>query len=408
VLVDLEVLDEQGGTIPSTFTAVSLDPGILVTADDNFLPEYDADGVLSIPEEVTRFRLNVIATDNIVSTTIHVTSGDLTLDIPVKTTPVEIAAGFSTTTPGLGEEITVTSPSGLLFTAATEVTFENAPNGIVTDIAADGSTLTFIAIPGTIGAPTFTEVGLAVSPDITYDLTATAEITAEPAPESIPAVFSTLTPDGGEAVTVSAAGWHFLWTTSVTIGGAAGTTIGVAADGSSLTFLPVPGSTGIPTFMGLEIEGVSGVPIQTDAQDEVTTGATVAPLAGTDDPGTAPLITTPASGETFAFYDAGSRAGDCDGVPCNWYKIEITTPGDVDFVGVWSNTTDLGVYVTDDAFTTIGACDAHGNGAGANPEECTVTFEVAGTYYIQMQDFGPFYPSDNAEPDWTFISMTAH
>ena len=149
LLAVVSVLDEQGAVMPATFTAVSLDPGIIVTADSNFLPEYDAEGVLRIPEEVTRLRLNIIATDNIVSTTIRVTSGDLTLDISVKSMPIEgILATFSTVTPGLGEEITVTSQSGLVFTDATEVTFEGFPNGIITDLAVDGSTLTFIAIPG--------------------------------------------------------------------------------------------------------------------------------------------------------------------------------------------------------------------------------------------------------------------
>src|SRR5690606_2360740 len=70
--------------------------------------------------------------------------------------------------------------------------------------------------------------------------------------------------------------------------------VDIAPDGSSLTFIPIAGSTGIPSFTGLEIEGVPGLPLNIPAEDAITTGATVAAaIAGTDDAGAAPEFDLP-------------------------------------------------------------------------------------------------------------------
>lgn len=286
--------DAAGGARAAEFEILAVDAGITVERDESFLPEYDSDGTLIPPTSANRVRYSVTAGATPGAYSFQVGAGGQTATISVRVTPVELPATFSTTTPTVGEVITVTAPTGLLFTDATEVTFENDPDGIVTAVAPDGSTISFIAIPGTVGTPTFTAVALAYAPSITYDLVSTTEITAEATPASIPAVFSDLTPDAGQTVTVSAAGWHFLPTTGVVIGGVTAANVDIAPDGSSLTFIPIAGSTGIPSFAGLEIEGVPGLPINILAEDAITTGATVAAaIPGTDDANTAPAFDLP-------------------------------------------------------------------------------------------------------------------
>jgi hypothetical protein len=290
----VEAYDAGGSAREATFDFGSVGAGISVELDESFTPSYDADGNLLPPTSPTRVRYQVTAGSTIGTNSFQVTAGGQSLTITVRVTPTELPATFSTVAPGLGEVITVTAPTGLLFTDATEVTFANDPDGIVTAVAPDGTTISFIAIPGTLGAPTFSAVALAYAPDITFTLEATTEIAAEATPASIAAVFSSTSPDAGEEVTVSAAGWHFLPTTGVIIGGLTAANVNVAADGSSLTFIPRPGSTGIPNFTNLEIEGVSGLPISIPAEDVVTAGASVAAaVPGTDDPGTAPSFDLP-------------------------------------------------------------------------------------------------------------------
>jgi hypothetical protein len=310
-IIEVELFDEQGGQIPASFTVSNPSANIDVTVDDEFLPEYDAEGNLVVPDEVTKLRVNVTGV-SAASTSFTVSAGGVSLDIPVRVVPTAFDAAVSDAAPDGGEPVTLTAPAGFAFLADAGVTFET----------------------------------------------------------------------GGDAFII-------------------GNT------GTDLTFLPIPGSTGAVTVSNVEVDFLAGTPLTLPLATSITVSTTVANLAGTDLPGTAPLVTAPASGTSFAFADGQTRAGDCGGVPCTWYKLDVAAAGDLDFTSTWSNTTDLGVYVTDGAFATIGGCDAHGNGATAKPEECTITFDAPGIYYIQMQDFGPFYGSDNAEPDWFIISITA-
>ncbi len=328
----IEAYDAAGGAREATFDFGSVGAGITVERDESYTPTYDADGNLLPPTSPTRVRYQVTAGNTIGEYSFQVTAGGQSLTIPVRVTPTEIPATFSTTTPGLGEVITVTAPTGLRFTDDTEVTFENDPDGIVTAVAPDGTTISFIAIPGTVGTPTFTAVALAYAPSITYELASTTEITAEATPASIPAVFSDLTPDAGQTVTVSAAGWHFLPTTGVIIGGLTAANVDIAPDGSSLTFIPRPGSTGIPSFTNLEIEGVSGLPISILAEDAITTGATVAAaIPGTDDSGTAPDFDLPTTvglstvvTDQFNFVD---QFYNFNAVAAGSYRVELWMDG---------------------------------------------------------------------------------
>lgn len=294
--VVVEAYDAAGGAREASFELGNVDAGLTVLRDESFAPVYNSDGVLVPPTSPTRVRYQVTAGSTIGEFSFQVDAGGQSITVPVRVTPTELAATFSTTTPGLGEPVTVTAPPGLLFTANTEVTFAAADDGIVTDVAVDGSTITFIPIPGTVGAPTFSDVALAYEPSITYTLASTTEITAEAPPAEIPAVFSDATPAAGDEVTVSAAGWHFLPTTAVVIGGLTVANVDVAPDGSSLTFVPRPGSTGLASFVGIEIEGVAGLPLSLPSTTVVTVGTSVAAaIPGTGSSGTAPTFDLPAT-----------------------------------------------------------------------------------------------------------------
>ena len=239
----------------------------------------------------------------------------------------------------------------------------------------------------------------------TFEITAggksdTVQVTITPA--SFVGTVSNLTPNVGDTVTlVATAPLTFSAATTVTVGGLQGFITSMSPDFSTLSFLPVPGSVGNLVVSDLQLPYLAGS-LSLTADDQVTVGPTL--YLGTDAQATAPTIPTPASGQTIGFYDVGSWGGDCGGAPCQWYKLIVTTAGDYDFSSAWDNNSDLGIYVVASNGTTgVGACDAAGDGSGAQPEACTITL-AAGTYYVQMQNFAPFYP--DPDPAWFFISIT--
>lgn len=238
-----------------------------------------------------------------------------------------------------------------------------------------------------------------------FDITAGGISTTIPVkitPASLPGVFNTTTPDIGDTVTVTApAPMTFSSATTALIGGSEGYILSLSADSSTLTFLSPPG-TGA-SFTAVRLPYIDA-DLTLDASEQVKAGpATI--WAGSDMQATAPSVGVPtASGEKTVFLDQGKWDGNCGGVPCQWYKLDVTVAGDYDFASQWDNTSDLGIYVFDNALTGVGACDSFGNDPAVGVyESCTITLGV-GTYYIQMQNFAPFYPDPN--PAWFWISMT--
>ena len=204
-LVDIEVLDEQGGAVPASFSVAVLTPGIDVTVDDEFRPEYNADGVLFVPDEVTKLRLNVTGT-SLVESTIRVTSGDLSLDIPVKVIPHDLDVVFSPATPAPGDTVTMTLPPELALSPTSAVTFPGNLNPIIIDRAVDSSSLRFIAAPTTDIEATVTLVNNRVFPQLApITLTTGSKLTSTTAGllgEFLPGTVSDITP-GAAPITIT-------------------------------------------------------------------------------------------------------------------------------------------------------------------------------------------------------------
>jgi hypothetical protein len=232
-------------------------------------------------------------------------------------------------------------------------------------------------------------------------------------PTSLVATFSTQTPAMNEPVTMSAEGYHFPEGTTVVVGDTA-IVLGISEDGTSITFVPVPGATGPATVGGLTIDFLPETPLDLTTTEELTVGPLVA-LAGTDAPGTAPALEAPAAGTTTGLFDAvplgATACGEAnDGVPCQLYSISL--PADVTLHARLdvSNLTDLGLYVLSaDGTTDIEdqACDAFGNaGDSDNPgvEECDLELP-AGDYLLAVVSYAIFYGPD-PEPDWIGLSLT--
>ena len=147
--VTIAVVDSNGNAIPAEITAVAGSADITVEPDTSAELVYGPDGVPHANTSTRQTRFKVTA-NNLNAATITVTSGGLTTTLPVVVTPTQLAATLSSTTPALGEPITVTAPAGLTFAPGatiTKSTTDTTTVGIVNSVS--GNTLTFVPFIGT-------------------------------------------------------------------------------------------------------------------------------------------------------------------------------------------------------------------------------------------------------------------
>jgi hypothetical protein len=198
--------------------------------------------------------------------------------------------------------------------------------------------------------------------------------------------------------------FQFFPDSGVTFDAGAGIVIDRAADGRSITVLAPPGTTSTGTASIL-VDYLPTVPVATTTDVPLTISATVPAMAGTDDPATAPEITSPPPGGSGGFFDAGTfgaaTCGDNSGAPCQVYKFTLAADATFDVDLTWPNTADLGIYfMTADGSTETGqACDDLGNAADGGEEACEITLP-AGTYLAGIVSYAPFYVPPDPNPEW--------
>jgi hypothetical protein len=323
---------------------------------------------------------------------------------------------FSSLAPAIGGPVTVTPVNPLIkfqydvdtlgaVVSTSNITFPlqvAAPAAIT--VAVDSSTLSFEAPPNAVGVARIDS--LVFPGGYTVSLPTRQAITVPSVGTTFAATFSDNAPDLGEVITMTApANFRFDPTidaatgapvTTLTFGTKLGAVQSVAADGSSLTFLPLPGTTGPATVSGLIYTPAPQFRLTLPTVQEVTT-AEIVPLANADHPATAPSIAVPAPGGTTTLFDAGPYLGPgtcCFGGHERLYKVVLTDPsttltGSVD----WFEGQDLGLYwVAADGVTQIGDLSGDSGGAGAHPESETITLP-AGTYFMAIANFGPGDPN---------------
>jgi hypothetical protein len=218
------------------------------------------------------------------------------------------------------------------------------------------------------------------------------------------ATFDDVDPAILQVVTLTApAGFTFDDTTNITIGGNLAITQSVAGDGSSVSFLPIPGSAGVASVDGVH-PTAAPANIVTMLTNQTITVPPLTPLPGTDDPATAPVI--PAPGTTV---EAGSFAAtDCPGITdigahCKVYKLSLAAPSNFTYTLTGANAADLGLYFYDAANMAAGPFDAcDGLGRASPPESCPISLG-AGEFILAVVNFGPLYPE--ADPDPPFFEI---
>jgi hypothetical protein len=518
--VIVQLVDEQGNTIPSDLTISNVPAGITVVEDPTFQSTTNGGRLQG------RERLTVTPTA-VVEGSFTVSGGGATLSIPVRTRPQTVAIVISNPAPALGDTITLTAPSGVLFTPESQAVF-GVDTLDFTALSADSTQLTFVPPPGLSGPITVTHTTVTFNRELDFNITSEASITTEgfanlaatfssttpalgvpititmpgdlrllptatvfalgapttpdadgdgvrevvqpinvtisadsltmtltpppsvdsvlvvtgvvhrrlpqypmtlqttqkvttPVIANVPATVSNAAPTGGTSITLTSTNGAYTFGAGSTpfIAGAPRPVLSFTA--STITFFPFPGDSGNVSVDGVSIGGFA-LELPSTAPD-VKAGTTVAKLAGTDNPATAPSLVVPASGATSIRFDAGGPTGFASptcgalfGAPpadvtCQVYKLTVATAMTLDFNVEWSSPADLGVYIFDAAGTapTDLGCDAAGRGPAAHPENCSGLSGLAfpaGTYTVALVNFGPFYLELDPNPDWVMIQLS--
>ena len=312
--------------------------------------------------------------------------------------PVTQAFTYTNLSPALGEAVTITPPAGVVFTSGTVATFDSAGPAPHYTIAPDGSSMSLVAGPNSVGGNTFTNMANPANPTFLFTLKSTDTLVS-PRVDTFLVNTDKTTAAANEAVTITGAtsAFKFSPTTSF-VAGVDPTFVpvyitSISADSSTAVVLPQPGANG----RFFETGGlVSGFGLNLPTDKSITVGA-MTPQAGTDAFATAPLLATPAAGSTVALWDgsttgaAGYGHDSCDffgagpgcGADARLYKFVVPASQTFTFALPYiADGADLGVYFYDAAFTPLSsAVDA--NGGSPNAEKGNVTL-AAGTYYIAI------------------------
>jgi hypothetical protein len=324
---------------------------------------------------------------------------------------------FSTVTPVLGQTVTMTVPNPLINLVVDSIIFpgqipgrEGDPQNIV--VAADSSSLTFDTPPNISGSGTV--VNFAFPGGYLRGLPTRPTVTAPNIGTTIDATFSDTLPDLLQVITVTAPpGFKFDTSSADTLGTPAfGVTIGgnlsilqsVADDGSSATILPLPGSAGVGSIDGV-VPDAAPSNIVTMLTVQTVTVPPLIPLEGTDDPATAPVLTTPGTTVDAGTFDATNCPGFPEnGAPCQVYRLSYAAPTTFTYTLTGANPADLGLYFYNAA--DMSARDEFCDGAGraSPPESCSISLP-AGEYILAVINFGPLYPEEDPDPPFIEIRI---
>ncbi|HKH84803.1 MAG TPA: hypothetical protein VKA25_14025 [Gemmatimonadales bacterium] len=326
----------------------------------------------------------------------------VTLTLPPTVKVLPVAALDTVRTIGETDTIGVLADSGLLVQGATN------PRDVA--VSVDSSVITFVPAPNSDSTVTVRGVVNTRLPQFPQILSTPFKITT-PVVDSVPSTFSSAAPGAGAPVTLNSTDPNFTFTggTQVIVG--ADTAITSSTSANTVTFVPIPGSTGQVSVAGTQVVGFPLV-LPSTSGSLTATNAAVAATGGTGSPATAPTIPTPAPGEYTGKVDGTSfgfaTCGDVEvlDTPCQVYKFVVAADGVFDFAMRWSNTSDMGLYFLDATGTTdlgVGDCDALANGATNQPESCAVEL-VAGTYFLAVVPFGVYYGEE--DPNWVAIRIT--
>ena len=185
--VTVQLVDEAGDQLETDFEPTDVSSGITVVRDSSFLGTTNGTNL----KTSERFIVTGVTPS---SGSFTVGTGSAALVIPVKVTPLSLAATYSSLTPAMNEPVTMTV-SGYHFTPGAATVFLG-DTAIILGLSEDGTALTFLPLPGSVGPATVGGVTIDFLPETPLELPTVDEFTVGPlvaipgtdAPATAPAI----------------------------------------------------------------------------------------------------------------------------------------------------------------------------------------------------------------------------
>lgn len=337
-----------------------------------------------------------------------------------------LAVNFSTTTPAIGDTITATLPTGLLFTASKDSALDIKPtNGgakpvfagwVVT--AGDTVGVKFIAAPNANGKLFIPRVVFKSTSAINFSGSSAATLVAAPPPAFVLA-YTRADNQPNTRVTITLPSTYKATPASVvSIAGSSMNPIplGISADSDSVYVLLPPSSTGAATISHVRLVAAPYFDYTQTDNNASPAVAAVTDQGGDDPAGAVPTLSLPALGKygiwdlgSFTTEDASPDAGG-PGINSQVYRLQLGVPATLISDVRWSVGRDVDVMLLADSNTTDS--QAFGGFSGATG---TAFHEVqnsggtlpAATYMLDLIDWSPAYPDTPAVGATIRIAITA-
>jgi hypothetical protein len=203
-------------------------------------------------------------------------------------------------------------------------------------------------------------------------------------PVSAPVTLSANAVPANVPITITlGAGYKFNSSGSAQVAGVDAIPQSVAPDGSAITVLPPPGTSGPLTVSGVAPDFAPTLSFDLPTGDTVSVDS-LAPAPGTGAPSTAPALIVPGAGATSSFFDIGTFTapditGD-GGVGGQYYKLDVTEAGTYNFSVNWDNTSDVDILLCQ----ATDCSDADFMSSGVDQPEADSRDLVPGTYYLAV------------------------
>jgi hypothetical protein len=180
--------------------------------------------------------------------------------VTVVVTPTGLGPALSKTTAVAGDTVTITAPTGTVFSQTSAVTFQTGSVNIV-GRSADSTTITFQVSSAITGPATVTLVGTAANPAIPPITLLTSNTLTTPALVG-PTLSVTSPPLGSLVVLTAAPNTAFSPNSAITIStGPTPPITARAADSSTITFIVGPGDSGAITVTNVAVRNAPALPV---------------------------------------------------------------------------------------------------------------------------------------------------